>query len=700
MLTSTSNVKRHTENGVTTDFPFNFKVDSPTELEVDSIDLSGVPTRLSYPGDFTVTGLHDNDGGYITKVAGTNGFDLLIRRVTPITQTTKLRGQTELDPVVLEEALDKLAKVDQQLSEELGRTFRSSVEGIDTELPTPEAGYALGWNATGTGLVNVPNTGADQSADLAASSGSSLIGFLQSGAGAVARTVQDKARERISTDDFGVASDGATDGTAELQLAINEASAAGRPLVIDNKTVSISTLTLANVTLICRNATLKARGTADMITLGSNVIIHGDLTLDLNNLSYCGMRGTAPDNVRNMGRITIKDAATGGGNVNGGISLAGGTDINLGEVFGLNLRQNAGAGLYRLVDLSSVVGCTFQTIDNTNGDITCNLYASQDVSGGAIHSRDCVANTCYIIDATEQVHIDDISHESGSGAGVTLSSSVAASDISIGNVSVSGSVNALDLRSGGGYRIGSLLVLDGAIVDNATGTGVTDLSIGALTSVYTSDKATRPITLTKSTNVRIAAGAIHCSFLPIGSRPIDLTGTADKFSFNGSITSSVAITSLCSIATGVAAPQVSIDVTTNYTGTRFAYSGVTDYTNLFLRVNGGVFSGAASVEALAAVPTLTLKSLDIDVGAAQSIGEFVIVGSDTGSPGTKFKIRTTGITATGVTYKTDFLDDGGNVVGTMNTGASKGMSIVLPTAATGLPSGAIWNNGGAINIVP
>lgn len=243
MLTSTSNVKRHTENGVTTDFPFNFKVDSPTELEVDSIDLAGVPTRLSYPGDFTVTGLHDNDGGYITKVAGTNGFDLLIRRITPTTQTTKLRGQTELDPVVLEDALDKLAKVDQQHAEELTRTFRSSVEGIDTELPEPVAGYALGWDATGTKLENVPNTGVDQTivlngkmADLASTSnttkGSWMVGWLSKLAGAVGRILGDKLDEYTSVKDFGAVGDGVANDTAAFNAALSACKSLGRTLTI------------------------------------------------------------------------------------------------------------------------------------------------------------------------------------------------------------------------------------------------------------------------------------------------------------------------------------------------------------------------------------------------------------------------------------------------------------------------------------
>jgi hypothetical protein len=50
-------------------------------------------------------------------------------------------------------------------------------------------------------------------ADLSASAGSSLVGFLQSGTGAVARTVQDELRERISVTQFGADPTGVIDST-------------------------------------------------------------------------------------------------------------------------------------------------------------------------------------------------------------------------------------------------------------------------------------------------------------------------------------------------------------------------------------------------------------------------------------------------------------------------------------------------------
>lgn len=57
-------------------------------------------------------------------------------------------------------------------------------------------------------------------ADLALNSGSSLIGFIQNGTGAVARTVQAKMREAVTVDDFGAVQDGATNDTGAIGAAI------------------------------------------------------------------------------------------------------------------------------------------------------------------------------------------------------------------------------------------------------------------------------------------------------------------------------------------------------------------------------------------------------------------------------------------------------------------------------------------------
>jgi hypothetical protein len=56
--------------------------------------------------------------------------------------------------------------------------------------------------------------------NIASSIGSSLIGFIQSGTGAITRTAQSKLRETVSVLDFGAVGDGVTDCTAAFAAAV------------------------------------------------------------------------------------------------------------------------------------------------------------------------------------------------------------------------------------------------------------------------------------------------------------------------------------------------------------------------------------------------------------------------------------------------------------------------------------------------
>lgn len=79
---------------------------------------------------------------------------------------------------------------------------------------------------------NVTGNASGIYASFAASSGSSLIGFIQNGVGAVATTVQAKLRQTVSVKDFGAVGDGTTNDTAAIQLAVNYAASSGKTLVV------------------------------------------------------------------------------------------------------------------------------------------------------------------------------------------------------------------------------------------------------------------------------------------------------------------------------------------------------------------------------------------------------------------------------------------------------------------------------------
>jgi hypothetical protein len=75
--------------------------------------------------------------------------------------------------------------------------------------------------------INELDTEKASLAALAASGGSSLVGFLQAGSGAVVRTAQSKMRDVVSVKDFGAVGDGVADDTVAWNYFVNHCASTG-----------------------------------------------------------------------------------------------------------------------------------------------------------------------------------------------------------------------------------------------------------------------------------------------------------------------------------------------------------------------------------------------------------------------------------------------------------------------------------------
>ena len=146
------------------------------------------------------------------------------------------------------------------------------VVGVDSPLEDYDPYIPLEATAA-AGSVDADDL-ADQSGDPGL--GADMVGFLQSGTGAVGRTVLDKLRDIVTVKDFGAVGDGATDDSGAFALA----DAVGATLVIPpgnyfidaHTTMSSDLLFLGGTVTVDTGVTLTLRGE---VTAGTEVIFAG-----------------------------------------------------------------------------------------------------------------------------------------------------------------------------------------------------------------------------------------------------------------------------------------------------------------------------------------------------------------------------------------------------------------------------------------
>ncbi|EEV2097144.1 phage tail protein [Escherichia coli] len=106
----------YTGNGVTTTFPYTFRIFQKSDLVVQVVDLNENITELILDTDYIVTGAGGYNGGnIILSKELVSGYQISISRELQVTQETDLRNQGKFFAEVHEDAFDKLTMLIQQV---------------------------------------------------------------------------------------------------------------------------------------------------------------------------------------------------------------------------------------------------------------------------------------------------------------------------------------------------------------------------------------------------------------------------------------------------------------------------------------------------------------------------------------------------------------------------------------------------------
>ena len=223
------NHNEYTGNGVTTTFPYAFRIFQASDLLVTTSDTNGTLRTLTLNTDYTVSGVGSYSGGtVILPVPLGNGWSISIERDLPVVQETDLRNQGRFFAETHEGAFDYLTMLIQQcfgwlrlalLKPNLLARYYDAKQNRISNLADPKGSQdAVNYKT----VLDLTNGGASQAIlellgdTSSVDNGDALIGVKQPFTGSRQRTQHAKNADLLSVGDFGAIGDGTLHPLSEI----------------------------------------------------------------------------------------------------------------------------------------------------------------------------------------------------------------------------------------------------------------------------------------------------------------------------------------------------------------------------------------------------------------------------------------------------------------------------------------------------
>ncbi len=293
---------------------------------------------------------------------------------------------------------------------------------------------------------NVYDFGELQLGTAGATTGAALIGFIQSGTGAVSRTAQAKMREQFSVTDFGAVGNGSTDDYAAITAALAACSAVGGGVVAvptGHYVVSQTLVVPDRVRLVgtspqssaCRIGTRNPFTGTILIDMGTGSAIFGtrleNLMIDASDTASTGVRMRSPNERCGLFNCVVEAFDDTGIDISGGAGAI--CELSQVEVYGPNnttghgivYDQNDGILVLRHITLGGPAASTGNGVDFRQGTLYADSIHVEDFQDGIELGRTDVDVQAFIAGITGEADVTNLIHITGADRGVTISAAYA-----------------------------------------------------------------------------------------------------------------------------------------------------------------------------------------------------------------------------------------------------------------------------------